>query len=268
VKLGIFAISQAPLSSPLDERCCKPRRARAMLRDMFCRYALRTIDVDGARRFYSEAIGLSLPPEGSSESSLLEVWPLHERARALGAPPHWLGQIAVEDVDRTADRLVELGSERLGPTVQARDGTPFATLRDPFGAVVGVRARGQSLNESPVEWHQLHTRDAEGAWQMYSELFGWVPKETIDAPEPIGALRLFAWRAAGKPVGSMGNTARLPGVHPHWLFFFPVADVEATAARVRALAGTAQEPILLPNGSCFIGCEDPQGAAFGLVRRA
>jgi len=67
-------------------------------------------------------------------------------------------------------------------------------------------------------------------------------------------------------VGGVANTARWPGVHAHWLFYFPVADVEATAASVRALGGKAQDPIRLPDGSCFSGCEDPQGAAFGLVR--
>jgi uncharacterized protein len=237
-----------------------------MLRGMFCRYVLRTIDVDAGRRFYSEAIGLLLPPNGTSESSTLEAWPLHERARARGAPPHWLGHIAVDDVDRMADRLVELGSERLSPTVHAQDGTAFATLRDPFGAVVAVRARGESLNDRPVEWHQLHTHDVERAWAVYSELFGWAHKETIDVQDPTSSHRLFAWSEAGKPVGSIGDTARWPGVHAQWLFYFPVADVEATAARVRVLGGKALDPMRLPDGTCFSPCEDPQGAAFGLVR--
>jgi uncharacterized protein len=237
-----------------------------MLRRMFCRYSLRTIDVDAARKFYFEALGLSLPADGSSESSLLEAWPLHERARASGAPPHWLGQIAVDDVDSTAQRLIELGSERLGPTVRASDGTPFAALRDPLGAVMGIRASAQTPTVSPIAWHQLHTGDAERAWRLYSELFGWASKGTIELPEPIGSQRLFGWSETGKPVGAMGNTARQPGVHTHWLFHFPVADVEVTAAAVCALGGKALEPIRLADGTCFAGCEDPQGAAFGLVR--
>ncbi len=122
--------------------------------------------------------------------------------------------------------------------------------------------------DGPVEWHQLHTGDVERAWETYSGLFGWVEKETIDAPDPVSGQRLFAWSEAGKSVGSMANTARRPGVHTHWLFYFPVTDVEATAARVRALGGTALDMIRLPDGSCFSACEDPQGAAFGLVRSA
>lgn len=235
---------------------------------MFCRYVLRTTDdVDLARRFYAEAIGLELP-EGRSDASMLEAWPLHERARALGAPPHWLGQLAVSDVEETVKRLLERGAERLGPTVRTDDGTHFATVRDPVGAVISVRAGGQASSECPVAWHQLHTRDLERAWSVYSELFGWAELETIDVPDPVGGHRVFAWSPSAKPVGSMASTARWPGVHPHWLFHFPVPDVEAAAARVRALGGTAQGPFALPDGSWLSACEDPQGAAFGIIRLA
>jgi predicted enzyme related to lactoylglutathione lyase len=231
---------------------------------MFCRYALRTTDVDAARAFYAEAVGLALPAHGSAEGSSLELWPLHEQARARGAPAHWLGLVAVADVEALAARLVALGGERLGPTVEARDGTPFATLRDPWGAVVGVRARGEHPSDRPIRWHQLHTRDVDAAWTAYAELFGWALVQTIDVPDPVGGHRLFAWKEGGEPVGSMANTARWPGIHPHWLFHLPVDDLDARVARVRALGGTAKDPIALPDGSRLAACEDPQGAAFGL----
>lgn len=218
-----------------------------------------------ARAFYAEAIGLSLPP-GASGGAALEAWPLPERALARGAPSHWLGQLAADDVEATLRRLVALGSEALGPTVRGSDGSPFATLRDPFGAVIGVRACAVSARDAPVVWHQLHTRDAEGAWALYRELFGWADKQTLDVPEPAGGYRLFAWDEAGAPVGAVGNTARWPGVHPHWLFHLRVADVDAAAARVRALGGTAMEAVALPDGVRLAACEDPQGAAFGLAQ--
>ena len=238
-----------------------------MFRVMFCRYSLRTTDLAAARAFYAEAIGLVLP-DGMAEGSVLEAWPLHERAIARGAPPHWLGHLAVDNVDDMVNRLVGLGSESLSPTVQSRDGTPFATLRDPFGDVIAVRARGGSVNDSPIVWHQLHTRDVDGAWALYHQLFGWAHKQTLDAPEPAGGYRLFAWNEAGPTVGGMGNTARMPGVHTHWLFFLPVADLDQAAARVRALGGKTMEPFTLPAGMRIIACEDPQGAAFGLAQTA
>lgn len=231
---------------------------------MFCRYSLRTTDPVAARAFYAEALGLVLP-DGMAEGSALESWALHERALARGAPPHWLGQIAVDDVDVMVSRLLGLGSERLGPTVQAKNGTPFATLRDPFGDVIAVRARGETTNDSPVVWHQLHTRDLDAAWALYHEQFGWGFQRTLDVPEPVGGYRLFAWNATGPTVGAMGNTARLPGVHTHWLYYFPVADIGRAAASVRALGGTATEAFVLPGGMRLMACEDPQGAAFGVA---
>ena len=235
---------------------------------MFFRYVLRTTDAVAARAFYADALGLALP-DGMVEGSALEAWPLHERARALGAPPHWLGQLAVDDVAAMLERLVGLGSEALGPIVQGRDGAAFATLRDPFGSVVGVRARASGAtgtSVAPIVWHQLHTRDADGAWALYHSLFSWALKQTLDVS--VGGYRLFAWNEAGKPVGAIGNTARWPGVHPHWLFFLPVVDVEAAATRVRALGGTAMAQVVLPDGMRIVACEDPQGAAFGLAQPA
>ena len=237
-----------------------------MLPGMFCRYALRTTDADAARVFYAEAIGLALP-DGRTATSALEAWPLHERARAAGAPAHWLGMIGVADVDAMVGRLVERGSQTLGPTARPGDGSAFAVVRDPTGAVVGVRAPAETVGtSSPVAWHQLHTADLDRAWATYAELFGWAHTHTLDVADPVGGHRLFAWDdAAGPAIGSMANTARWAGVHSHWLFYFAVADVAAAVSRVRRLGGTAMEPIELPGAGVLSACEDPQGAAFGVA---
>jgi predicted enzyme related to lactoylglutathione lyase len=236
----------------------------------FFRYDLRTTDPDAARSFYSEAVGLDFteasPPEAPSS---LGVWSLHEQARARGAPAHWLGHVGVTDVDATVRRLLELGSERLGPTVRANDGASYATVRDSSGAVVAVRASARRPRRAPVAWHQLHTRDLDRAWAEYSELFGWRQTETLDVADPVGGYRMFAWDDSGKSVGSMANTARWPGVHAHWLFYFPVADLGAAVAKVRAKGGhVAGNPAVLPNGDRLAACDDPQGAAFGLYQSA
>jgi predicted enzyme related to lactoylglutathione lyase len=241
-----------------------------MTSSVFCRYDLRTTDPDAARGFYSDAVGLDFTEAPSAgDNSMLAVWPLHEQARARGAPPHWLGQIGVTDVDATVRRLVELGAERLGPTLRAKDGIPFAMLRDPFGAVVAVRASTQRPGRAPVAWHQLHTKDLDGAWAVYAELFGWTHTETLDIADPPGGHRMFAWGGSGKNVGSIANTARWAGVHTHWLFYFPVADLEDSMAKVRAKGGRVLgNPAVLSNGDRLAPCEDPQGAAFGLHHSA
>jgi predicted enzyme related to lactoylglutathione lyase len=228
----------------------------------FVRYDLRTTDADAARRFYIAAVGLDF-----DESGPLAVWPLHEQARARGAPAHWLGGIAVPELDPTVRQLLELGSEPLGPVVRA-PGTNFAALRDPVGAVMSVREGAPALEHSPVALHQLHTKDVDRAWTLYSELFGWAHTETLEMPELEGGLRLFAWEPGGATVGGMANTARWPGVHAHWLYYFSVADLDDAIAKVRANGGKPLSPVALSNGNRLVACDDPQGAAFGLFQRA
>jgi predicted enzyme related to lactoylglutathione lyase len=203
------------------------------------------------------------------EPSSLAVWPLHEAARARGAPAHWLGHLAVVDVEATASRLVALGSERLGPTVRTNDGTTYATLRDPSGAVASVREGLRRPEHAPVAWHQLHTRDVERAWAIYEELFGWTHTKTTEVADLEGGFRLFAWAGSNESVGMMGNTARWPGVHSHWLFYFPVRDLDGALAKVPANGGRVVAPAAaLANGDRLAPCEDAQGAAFGLYEAA
>jgi predicted enzyme related to lactoylglutathione lyase len=232
---------------------------------VFRRYDLRTTDPAAARAFYSEVLGFDPGGGERTDGSMLAVWLLHEQARARGAPPHWLGQIGVADLEATLRRLLELGSERLGPTVRASDGITYATVRDSSGAVVAVGEDTRKPRDAPIAWHQLHTRDADRAWAEYSELFGWTHTETFDVADPAGGHRMFAWEGSSKSVGSMANTARWPGVHAHWLFYFPVGDLEAAVAKVKAHGGRVlTSPAELPNGARLAPCEDPQGAAFGL----
>jgi predicted enzyme related to lactoylglutathione lyase len=77
---------------------------------------------------------------------------------------------------------------------------------------------------------------------------------------------MFAWNDSGASVGGMANTARAPGVHAHWLYCFRVADLERSVAEVRAKRGTVGVVAVLPNGDRIAPCEDPQGAAFGLLQ--
>ena len=79
---------------------------------------------------------------------------------------------------------------------------------------------------------------------------------------------MFAWDDSGKSVGGMANTARAPEVHAHWLYCFPVADLDGALAKVSAKGGRALTPAVLPNGDRIAPCDDPQGAAFGLLQLA
>lgn len=217
----------------------------------FVRFELRTTDVDAARAFYAQVLG----------DKPLDIVPLPAAALAHGAPAHWLGQIEVSDVEATASVFVAKGATRLGPS-RANEGRLVAVLRDPFGAVVALTT-ASAPTRTGVVWHQLLTTDLAAALATYRDLFGWHAMDCLDLGN-LGVHQEFAWHSGGESVGSLSETARLPGVHPHWLFHFHVSALEPALSAVRALGGVTLEPIVLPDGDRIAVCEDPQRAAFAL----
>ena len=113
-------------------------------------------------------------------------------------------------------------------------------LRDPFGAVLALSSQAEAP-ELPVALHVHHSGDRERAVAFYSEWFSSDDRQ------------LFV-------------TAPSPQVHSQWLFFFRCFDFERSMERVRALGGLVLDPAQTPDGDLVVACDDPQGAAFGLMR--
>lgn len=219
----------------------------------FSRYLLRTTDVEAATAFYDAV----LERRGDG------IVQLHESAIARGARPHWLGHIGVRDrggVEATAARFVERGAMRLGPPSGVGD---FVVLRDPGGAIVAVT---DTLAESSsgVVWHQLNTRNPSNAAANYAALFGWSIANTFDLGQ-LGRHQHFAFGAGEPSSGLISDVEGRPEVHTHWLFFFAVPSLDIAVDRVRKHDGIVIGPIELPNGARLAVCDDPQGAAFGII---
>jgi hypothetical protein len=239
----------------------------------FCWYELRTTDLNAARAFYADVAGW----QSSAQPGLFHVGKhpvgglldLPERARALGAPAHWLGHIAVTDVDASAARLTALGAQVLGPVQQAAKGGRVAVLRDPQGAVVALSSRGDVGSREGIAWHELHTTDHEKAWSTYADLFGWQATEALDLGPGLGHYQMFSWASGDRNVGGMVSSARAPHIHTHWLFYLTVADLDASLAKARSLGGVVLNgPTQVRGGHRIAQLEDPQGAAFGLYQYA
>jgi predicted enzyme related to lactoylglutathione lyase len=226
----------------------------------FCRYELRTTDVGAAREFYTAPFG----PELWGDA--ITVVPLPERAAARGAPAHWLGHISVDDVEDALRRFTASGAEQLGPLQRNPDGTALAVLREPNGAVVALTSAKAPPPGDRIAWHVLHAKDEERAFATYASLFGWAPSEFLDQGPDLGRHQMFTWEGAAGAVGSVANTGLLPGVHPQWLFFFGVANIEESLASVRALGGFTLEAVRTSSGHLVAACDDPEGAAFGLYQ--
>jgi uncharacterized protein len=220
----------------------------------FCRFELRTTDVAAARDFYEAVLG-------RDGDGIVE---LPAAAVVRGARPHWLGHVGVSGVGGvgpTARKLEDRGAMRLGAP---RGGEP-AIFRDPGGAIVALTEE-TGPSRAGVIWHHLNTVDAVSAAANYVELFGWALTEHADV-ESLGTARQFAWSAGEPSIGSIGDVAGRPGVHPHWTFFFGVASLDDAVGKVRTRGGLVLGPIALrsANGARIAVCDDAQGAAFGLM---
>lgn len=230
----------------------------------FFKLTLRTSDVAGARGFYTALLG----------TQALDVVQLHEQAVARGARPHWLGYLDVDDVDSAAAAFVSRGATPLGPKWVNPQGLEAAVVRDPGGAIVALAkplraAAGEpSAATTPeIASYVLNTADVERACANYQELFGWALEPAKDWG-PLGVLHPFAWERGGAPVGFMVDISGRPEVHPHWLFHFRVDSITHATALVREAGGAVIGPLALPSGERVAVCDDPQGAAFGLMQRA
>jgi predicted enzyme related to lactoylglutathione lyase len=221
----------------------------------FSRFVLRTTDAGAATAFYDAVL------QGRGDG----IFPLHEGAIARGARPHWLGLIGVGELggaEAVAARFIERGAMRFAPP-----GTSdFVVLRDPGGAVVAV-ADGTAVSSAGVLWHQLNTQDPARAGANYAALFGWSPNDEADLG-PLGRHRRFSFARGEPDVGIISDVAGRPGVHTHWLFFFGVPSLDGAVDAVRAHQGTIVGVVTMPNGVRVGVCDDPQGAAFGLIERA
>ncbi len=221
----------------------------------FSRYLLRTTDVEAAGAFYDAV----LERRGDG------IVPLHEAAIARGARPHWLGHIGVHHLggaEAAAARFVERGAMRLGPPSGVAD---FVVLRDPGGALVAV-TESSSESSADVVWHQLNTRDSESAARNYADLFGWSFTDKLDLG-PLGQHTRFSFNPGGASCGLISDVEGRPEVHTHWLFFFAVESLDTAVQHVREHGGIVIGPLALPNGVRVAACDDPQGAAFGLIER-
>jgi len=245
----------------------------------FVWYELMTTDMEAAKAFYTEVVGwgaqdASTPgmaytlftAGGVSISGLMG---LSEDARKSGLRPSWLGYVGVNDVDATADRLIELGGGVHVPPTDIPNISRFSVAVDPQMATIALFKWLKGGQEQPpaldapggVGWHELIAADWEKAFVFYRELFGW-QKAQADT-SAMGPYQLFS--AGGETIGGMFTKPATEPV-PFWLYYFNVGDIDVAMRRVRAGRGEiVHGPIEVRGGRWMAQCTDPQGAIFALV---
>jgi uncharacterized protein len=245
----------------------------------FCWMELGTTDQNGAKKFYASLFGWVANDMPMGPDSFYTIFRLQGRdsaagytmgAQEHGVPPHWNLYIAVENADAAASKAASLGATVLAPAFDVYDAGRMAVLQDPTGAVFTVwqakKNTGIGIVGEPGAfcWADLSTPDTGRAQKFYSGLFGWeiTPGEGKDAS---GYLHI---KNGDRFIGGIQPAEqRNPNAPPHWLIYFYVADVDASAAKAKELGATFFVPPMSVEGVGRMAVmADPQGAVSAIFK--
>jgi uncharacterized protein len=249
----------------------------------FTWYELMTTDTAAAKAFYGDVVGWGtrdVPMPGMTytlltvgETPVCGLMQQPEQARQMGAPPSWLGYVAVDDVDAASEQAKRLGGTvHMAPT-DIPDVGRFAVFGDPQGATIGVfkwsspDMGGVPAVDTPgrTGWHELLAADWEKAFAFYQPLFGWQKGDAMDMG-PMGTYQLFSTGGEASIGGMFNKPPAVPACF--WLYYFNVPDFDAATERMKAGGGAIMNgPMEVPGGHWIVQCTDPQGAMFALVGR-
>src|SRR5690242_14895955 len=118
------------------------------IRGRFVWYDLMTTDPEGAKAFYTAVAGWGTQVWEEMSYTMWTVGgapiggtrKLPDEAVASGARPHWLGHVAVPDVDATIARARELGATVMVPPSDIPTVGRYSIFNDPQGALIAVYA--------------------------------------------------------------------------------------------------------------------------------
>ena len=241
----------------------------------FVWYELITSDVDAARDFYAKVVGWTIEEAGMPGP---KYWLAKVGDRAVAGlmafppdeptpPVGWIGYLASDDVDAGAVRVTGAGGTIHRPPTDIPGVGRFAVVADPQGAVyVLFKGAGDPPpnlvpgTPGSIGWHELHSSDWSAGCAFYERLYGWQKTGTVDMGD-MGTYQLFG--TGGEPVGGMMN---MPGVPPHWSYYFTVDAIDAAVERLNEAGGMLQRgPHEVPGGSWIAVATDPQGGWFSLT---
>lgn len=238
-------------------------------------------DFEGQSAFYERLFGWThsdVPTAGGpyrmfskDGSGVAGSYPIKPEMEAAGIPSMWSTYIAVDDVNATAAKAVELGGQIIMPTQDAEGYGQFAGISDPTGGAVflwhSAMPDVSAVYGVPgaLAWNDLSSREPELAVSFFEALFGW----GIQAMEG-GSMPYWMITVDGEPQGGIMPMPEMmpPEVPANWLVYFGAEDVRATAEKAKALGGTIVVEPTDSSGMIWAVIEDPAGAVFGLLQTA
>jgi len=248
----------------------------------FCWIELHTNDQPAAKKFYDSLFGWASADNAMGPNDFYTMFRLQGRdaaagctlrpeERSNGVPPHWMIYIAVASADAAATKAAQLGGTIFAPAFDVMDAGRMAVIQDPTGAVFCVWQANKNAGIGIAEvagtlcWADLSTPDVKRASDFYSGLFGW--QIAADPKDTSGYLHI---KNGEHFIGGVPPAAyRQPGVPPHWLAYFLVDDVDASAAKAKETGANLHLPPMSVAGVGRMSVvADPQGAVFAIFKSA
>ncbi len=243
----------------------------------FVWYELMTPDPAAAIAFYSDVAGWTTQKWETGDYTMWVgpqgplggVMPLAEDAKKMGAPPNWMANLEVADVDAAIEKVKARGGQVFVPPQDMPTIGRFAVIADPQGAAIalfkpaGAMASPDGTRPGAFGWHERMTTDHEAAFSFYSEICGWERISEFDMG-PMGKYLIFG--REGQRLGGMMTKPKDAPMPTAWLYYIRVADFDAALERAKAKeARLLNGPMEVPGGERVAVLMDPQGAAFALV---
>lgn len=118
------------------------------------------------------------------------------------------------------------------------------------------------MNKHRFLWHDLSTKDVDGAKRFYGEVFNWTFDESKNEP--------YSHITAGdEMIGGVRKMDANEQQPPSWLGYVGVDDVAATVANITAAGGKVYVPTTVMEGAgTFAVTADPSGAVFAAWKSA
>jgi hypothetical protein len=184
-----------------------------------------------------------------------------------GAPAHWLGHVAVGDVDDAAARAESAGGRIVAPAMDIPEVGRMVVVVDPQGAILSLFTPADA-SWTPAGgvfvWEELMTTDVEGAKRFYGEVVGWESRE-MDMGNDF-TYTLFSSGGTDR-AGAMPIPPQAEGAPPAWMTYLGTDDIDAAAEKARSLGATImQEPWDVPTVGRLAIIVDPTGAVVGLFK--
>jgi hypothetical protein len=244
----------------------------------FCWIELGTSDSNAAKQFYTKLFGWTFQdnPVGPDMVYTMlkldgkDVGALYQLSKEMqGIPPHWLSYIAVKNADESTQKAKSLGATVLKEPFDVFTVGRMSVIQDPTGAVFALwqagTHQGAGIYNVPNTfcWNELTTKDAAKAGDFYSRLFDW--RRDV---QQMGPMAYTSFINGERPAGGMYEpTPEMGDVPPNWLVYFAVEDADATAKKAGELGAKAcVPPTDIPGIGRFAVIQDPQGAAFGIIK--